>query len=64
MKNIKARLQTLERSTPGINSLSDLSDAELKIEVDLIKTRLKRALESGDCSKDEVIEINRVLERA
>jgi hypothetical protein len=63
MKNIETRLQKLEKSTPVINSLSELSDEELKIEANQIKAQLQTVLESGDCSDEEFIEISRVLEK-
>jgi hypothetical protein len=61
---IQARLDKLEKSTLGINSLSELSESELVVESNRIKAKLKTVLESGDCTDDEVVEINRVLERA
>ncbi|CAA9889645.1 hypothetical protein METHB2_120004 [Candidatus Methylobacter favarea] len=63
MKNLETRLQNLEKSRPGINSLSELSYEELKAEGNKIKAKLKTLLESGDYTGDEVVEIKRVLER-
>ena len=64
MKNIQTRLQKLEKSTPVINSLSELSDSELVVESNRIKAKLQTVLESGNYTDEEVIEIKRVLERA
>jgi hypothetical protein len=61
---LETRLEKLEKSTLGINSLSELSDSELVVESNRIKAKLQTVLESGNYTDEEVIEIKRVLERA
>lgn len=58
---LELRLQRLEISAPKNNSASELSDEELEIEANRVKTKLKRALQSADLTDDEATEIRRIL---
>ncbi|MDD5269458.1 MAG: hypothetical protein PHO08_20490 [Methylococcales bacterium] len=62
--NIETRLQKIEKATPKINSMSNLSDKELQSELDRIKAELKVLIEIGELTTDEIAEVNRVLHRA
>jgi hypothetical protein len=63
-KNVENRLQKIEKSTPKINSMSNLTDKELKVEMDRIVARLKILLDVGNWTIDEIAETNRLLSRA
>jgi hypothetical protein len=63
-KKVENRLQKIEKSTPKINSMSNLTDKELKVEMDRIVARLKILLDVGNWTIDEIAETNRLLSRA